>query len=157
MKVVLRMMVMVLTLSASFVATRLPVRLRTSELLFQKLAKPSRTYSRGLAGSSTAGSFITLNSSDGMSFTKWTLDFDSSAQAQGEMEKRLKDAVKIISREPLFDGSGERVGETLVALVPPNGADYAAARLMWTHKEEFCQVDGATLNNILEYRKDFNH
>jgi hypothetical protein len=157
MKVVLRTMVMLLTLSASFVATQLPFRLRTSEALVQKPDRPSRTYSRGLAGSSTVGSFITLNSSDGMSFTKWTLNFDSSARAQREMAKRLKDAVKIISREPLSDGSGERVGETVVALVPPNGADYAAARLMWTNKEEFCQVDGATLNNILEYRKDFNH
>lgn len=157
MKVVLRLLVMVLTLSASVVAARLLVRSRTWEPLFQNPAKPSRIYSRGLAGQTNAGSFITLNSSDGMSFTKWTLDFDSAAGAEQEMEQRLKGVVKIISREPLVNDSGERVGETVVALVPPNGADYAAARLMWTDKEQFCQVDGATLNNILEYRKDFKH
>jgi hypothetical protein len=73
------------------------------------------------------------------------------------MHKRLSKAVRVVSREPLFDRGGEQIGETVVALVPPNGADYAAATLMWTDKDELCQVDGSTLGNILEYRKDFNH
>jgi len=118
---------------------------------------PKRVYERGPAGLATTGSFITLYSSDGMSFTKWTVECRTLEGARREMQKRLSKAVRVVSREPLFDQNGEQIGETVVALVPPNGADYAAATLIWTDKDELCQVDGATLGNILEYRKDFNH
>ena len=119
--------------------------------------KHERKYSRGPAGEATTGSFITLSSSDGMSFTKWSVYCRSPEGAKNEMQKRLKDAVKIVSQEPRFDQKGEQIGETVVALVPPNGADYAAATLIWTEKDELFQVEGATLGNILEYRKDFKH
>jgi hypothetical protein len=118
---------------------------------------PKRVYERGAAGLDTTGSFITLYSSDGMSFTKWTVECRTPEGARKEMQKRLSKTVRVVSREPLFDQNGEQIGETVVALVPPNGADYAAATLIWTDKDELCQVDGATLGNILEYRKDFNH
>lgn len=118
---------------------------------------PKRVYERGPAGETTTGSFITLYSSDGMSFTKWTVECRTPEGARKEMQKRLSKAVRVVSREPLFDQNGEQIGDTVVALVPPNGADYAAATLIWTDKDELCQVDGATLGNILEYRKDFNH
>jgi len=121
------------------------------------IESPKRVYQRGPAGLATTGSFISLYSSDGMSFTKWTVECGTPEGARREMEKRLSKAVRVVSREPLFDRSGEQIGETVVALVPPNGADYAAATLMWTDKDELCQVDGSTLGNILEYRKDFNH
>jgi hypothetical protein len=118
---------------------------------------PKRVYERGPAGVATTGSFITLDSSDGMSFIKWTVECRTPEGARKEMEKRLSKAVRIVSREPLLDQNGEQIGETVVALVPPNGVQYAAATLIWTEKDELCQVDGATLGNILEYRKDFNH
>jgi len=92
-----------------------------------------------------------------MSFTKWTVECQTHEGARKEMQKRLSKAVKIVSREPLFDQNGEQIGETVVALVPPYGADYAAATLIWTEKDELCQVDGTTLGNIIEYKKDFNH
>ena len=125
--------------------------------IFEAFEKQERKYTRGPAGEATTGSFITLYSSDGMSFTKWTVECGSPEGAKREMQKRLNKAVKIVSREPLFDQNGEQIGETVVALVPPNGADYAAATLLWTEKDELCQVEGATLGNILEYRKDFKH
>jgi|SRR6267142_2011650 len=119
--------------------------------------KPERRYTRGLAGEATTGSFITLESSDGMTFTKWTVDCPSAEAAQVEMKTRLKEATKIVGEENVFDKNGEQIGKKVVALVPPNGADYAAAMLIWTEREVLYQVDGATLGNILEYRKDFKH
>ena|SRR5258706_6725483 len=118
---------------------------------------PKRVYERGPAGLATTGSFITLFSSDGMSFTKWTVECRTPEGARKEMQKRLSNAVRVVSREPLVGQNGEQIGETVVALVLPNGVDYAAATLIWTDKDELCQVEGATLGNILEYRKDFNH
>jgi len=119
--------------------------------------KPERKYARGPAGEATTGSFITLESSDGMTFTKWTVDCASVEAAKMEMTTRLKTAVRVVSEENVFDKNGEQIGKEVVALVPPNGADYAAAMLIWTEREVLYQVDGATLGNILEYRKDFKH
>ncbi len=154
-----RFLALLVTLTSGFVAHSLRVTVIPHGEFAPTwpIETSKRVYKRGPAGEATTGSFITLYSSDGMSFTKWTVECRTPEGARKEMQKRLSKAVRIVSRGPLFDQNGEQVGETVVALVPPNGADYAAATLIWTEKDELCQVDGATLGNILEYRKDFNH
>jgi hypothetical protein len=118
--------------------------------------KQARTYTRGPAGLATTGSFITLNSSDGMSFTKWSVYCRTARLAQRELQKRLRKATEIVSREAVLDEGGQRIGEKIVASFSPNGPDISPATLIWTENEELFQVEGSSLQNILEYRKDFN-
>lgn len=121
----------------------------------QAPAKQERTYSRGPAGMSTKGSFITLNSSDGMSFKKWTVDYESPERANREFRKRLKKAIEIMSREPVFSDNIRSTGEKVVARFPDSYEDAGPASLLWTDGAEFVQVDSSSVQNILEYRKDF--
>lgn len=115
-----------------------------------------RQYHRGPAGLATRGSFITLNSSDGMNFTKWTVYCQSSNAAAKRLQKGIRGAVNIFSREPVYDDKGQQIGEKIVALFSANDARNAPASLLWTENEEFFQVEGSSLHDILEYRKDFN-
>lgn len=108
-----------------------------------------RQYQRGVAGLATRGSFITLNSADGLNFTKWTVYYDSPQLANKALEKRLKKAVRIISREVVF-GDGTEIGEKVIAVFPGN-----AVSLLWTENDEMCEVEASSLPEILEYRKDF--
>ncbi len=124
-------------------------------------AKRERTYERGIAGSATVdnprgGSFTSFHSSDGMSFTKWSTDYGSLNHADKQLQKRLKRALEIVSREPVFDESGRKVGEKVVASFPPHYDGAGPASLLWTYGSEFFHVDSASVQNILEYRKDFN-
>ena len=117
--------------------------------------KQERTYTRGPAGLATTGSFITLNSSDGMSFTKWSVYCRTPQLAKKELKKRLRKATEIVTREDVFDESGQQIGEKIVALFSPNDPDNSQATLIWTENEELFQVEGSSLQNILEYRKDY--
>ncbi len=116
----------------------------------------NRRYERGPAGLATRGSFMTLNSSDGMSFTKWSVYCRSPRHAAIELRKRTRKAVEIFSREPVVDEKGQQIGEKLLALFSRNDSTNALASLLWTENEEFFQVEGSSIQNILEYRKDFH-
>ena len=118
-------------------------------------SKPPRTYGRGLSGSATNGSFITLNSSDGMNFTKWSVYCGSPERAERELAKRIEGG-KIVTREVVFGEGGRRIGEKVVARFAPNERDSRAAALIWTENEELFEVDTSSVQYIFEYRKDFN-
>ena len=120
----------------------------------QAPVKQERKYERGPAGLATTGSFITLDSSDGMSFTKWSVYCSSPQGAKREFQKRLKKAVEILSREVVFDEHGQQIGEKVVAVFSPNDPDNSPASLLWTENEELFQVESSSLQNILKYRKD---
>jgi hypothetical protein len=122
----------------------------------QTPAKQERTYTRGPAGLATTGSFITLISSDGMRFTKWSVYCRTTQLAKRELQKRLRKASEITIREAVVDENGQQIGEKIVALFPPNDPDNSPATLIWTENEELFQVEGSSLQNILEYRKDFH-
>lgn len=121
----------------------------------QTPVKRERTYERGPAREARDGSFITSYSSDGMNFTKWSVHCDTPRRVRREFEKRLKKVVEIISREPVLDEHGELLGEKVVAVFSPDDPDNSPASLLWTEKEELFQVEGSSLHDILEYRKDF--
>jgi hypothetical protein len=114
-----------------------------------------RTYTRGVAGLALRGSFITLYSCDGMAFTKWTVDCRSSEDATRKLQQAVRNASRIVSREVTYGKNADIMGEKIVALFHVNGKN-ASASLLWTENDEFCQVEGASLHDILEYRKDFH-
>lgn len=112
-------------------------------------------YLSGLSGLSYGrGSFTTITSSDGMVFTKWSLYFPSpyskAKNANEALEQRLSKATGTISREVTFGDDGKPIGEKVVALFGPRGAS-----LLWTANNEMFEVEGASVRNIMEYRKDF--
>ena len=118
-------------------------------------AQPQRKYERGPAGSATYGSFITLNSSDGMNFTKWSVLCDSPEKAARELMKRIKGS-NIVTREDMLDETGCRIGEKILAQFPGDDRDGRGAVLIWTENKELFEVHASSVQNILEYRKDFN-
>jgi hypothetical protein len=160
----LRFIIALLTFIIGVTAVSLWFVLRHSSLGFfnqavnppvQTLVKSERTYQRGAAGQSTEGSFITLISSHGMSFTKWTVYCRTPQLATKELQKRLNKATEIISREPVLDKGGQQVGEKILVGYSVRYPNVRDASLIWTEKEWLYQVDSSTLQNILEYRKDF--
>jgi hypothetical protein len=114
-----------------------------------------------MAGEAARGargaSFITLDSSDGMSFTKWSTYYRTPERSGLELQRKLHSALEIVSREPTLDGNGHAVGETVVARFASTNRDVGPASLLWTAGLELFQVDSSSIKNILEYRKDFNH
>ena len=124
-------------------------------------SKSDRTYTREVAGQAPVGapggSFFTLISSDGMKFTKWSTDYETPERANAHLQRKLSKALEIVSREPTEDASGRRVGETVVARFAATNHDAGPASLLWTAGSELFQVDSSSIQNILQYRKDFNH
>jgi hypothetical protein len=125
----------------------------------QALAISKRSYSRGgVAGESESGYFSAWVSSDGMQFTRWVTECGSPRRAKREMERRLKmRGVEIVSREPMFDESGQQIGERVLALLPPDDLGHTRASLLWVEKNDFVEVTGTSLHDIMEYKKDFNY
>ena len=123
-------------------------------------SKSGRKYSRGIAGEGAEGargaSFITLNSSDGMEFTKWSTNYETPERASAELQRKLGKALEIVSREPTLDANGREIGQKVVARFAPSNRDAGPASLLWTEGSELFQVDSSSTENILEYRKDFN-
>jgi hypothetical protein len=97
-----------------------------------------------------------LNLSDGINFTKWTVYCQSPDEAARKLQKSIRGAVKILSREPTYDEKGHQVGEKVVALFSKSEAQDAPASLLWRENEAFFRVEGLSVQDILEYRKDFS-
>jgi len=127
----------------------------------RQASKSGRTYTRGIAGEGAEGargaSFITLVSSDGMNFTKWSTDYGTPERASSQLQLKLAKALEIVARESTKDVNGREVGETIVARFSANNRDAGPASLLWTAGSELFQADSSSVENILAYRKDFNH
>jgi len=90
-----------------------------------------------------------------MNFTKWTIDYANAERARTEFERKLKEASEVVSREPTYDEYGRKIGEKAVAKFDA-GQKIGPASLLWTDREILCHVDSSSVQNILEYRKDFH-
>ena len=67
------------------------------------------------------------------------------------MQKRLKDAVEIIRREPVFDEKGTQVGERVVATFAPyKDSSVVWAELLWTEGSRYVSQRRSSLQSILE-------
>jgi hypothetical protein len=146
------------------IVTDAPVPTPTSNALkgnSQQSFPSGRTYTREIAGEAPegapGGSFFTLVSSDGMKFTKWSTDYETPERAASQLRQKLSKALEIVSRQPTGNTSGRKVGETVVARFAANHRDAGPASLLWTSGSELFQVDSSSIENILAYRKDFNH
>ena len=114
----------------------------------------SRMHASGLAGRHEA-CFGHFSSSDGMNFSSTNIYFDSPKQAQRELQKRLKTALDILSREESLDETGHVVGEQVVATFPTYGdASTPSAQLLFTKGADFVSISSSSLRNITEYKKD---
>lgn len=126
----------------------------------QVAGKHERTYkSDGIAGSCITKdkfpcSFAGFASSDGMSFSQMSEFYDSPNRANLALRRRLKKAVEIVQRQPLFDKQGKRKGEKVIARFSSNDRYNGAAEILWTDGRRFTYISGASLQDILEYEKD---
>jgi hypothetical protein len=70
-----------------------------------------------------------------------------------ELKRRLKKALKIISRAPALDDAGRVVGEEVVVLFPPYEKETTpSAELMLVKGSDFVSVASSSLRNITAYR-----
>ena len=111
----------------------------------------------GRVGKYTA-CFGRFSSSDGMNFKSTNISFESPKRAQRELQKRLKKAHDIVSREDLVDITGRVVGEKVVATFPHDKkVDGPTAELIFVSDSEFISVASSSLHHIIEYKKDLKY
>ncbi|HEX8282658.1 MAG TPA: hypothetical protein VF588_04860 [Pyrinomonadaceae bacterium] len=125
-------------------------------------AKAKRTYrdvdhaSVQLRDGGYDASISTVESSDGMIFTSTVVVLPSADKAQEEMDKILQRASGIIKREPLFDSKAEMIGEkAVVTFTHTTGGIEGDAELLWRRGDELRRISGSSLENVLEYEKDY--
>ncbi len=100
--------------------------------------------------------FSVWYTSDGVRFSRSSEFHTSPERANKELEKALKEALEIIKREPLFDRSGFKVGEKVIATFLPKHSKYGVVSLLWTEGATFRYLTSSSLENILAHEKDFN-
>lgn len=123
-------------------------------------AEKKRTYESGSHASGIADGYSAcwsnFSSSDGKTFFRTSIYYQSPTRAHRELQKYLKKAVEVIKREPIFDEQGRRVGEKVVATFAPyEGSPIASAKLLWADGSDFGYIESSSLSNILEYEKDY--
>ena len=90
-----------------------------------------RTYEPGAHASGYAGRhracWSVVSSSDGMSFSRTSIYYNSPKRALREFKKNLRQANEVVKREPTFDEWGRQVGEQVVATFAP----YEGSSVPW--------------------------
>jgi hypothetical protein len=97
-------------------------------------------------------SFSTSESfSNGTTLDQTSIIYSSPERARSELQKRLKDAVEIIKREPVLDERGRQVGERVLAMFASQArASVIHAELLSTNGSEFISLSGSSINEMLE-------
>ncbi len=84
------------------------------------------------------------DSSDGVRVSRMGQSFPSPALATEELEKRAREAEKIIERKPVIGKDGRQVGERVVAVL---GKDRAS--IFGTYEEIFWAIDAPSVKYAL--------
>jgi len=119
-------------------------------------AKRERTIVSGMAGEGISKdgyptSFAHHKYSDGTSIHQLSVFYKSPKRANAELQKRLKEAVEIIRREPALDEKGHQIGGRVVATFAPyKGSSAVWAELLWTEGSRFVSQRRSSLESILE-------
>ena len=82
--------------------------------------------------------------------------YDSSAHADKEMRKLLKDAEEVIERAPKLDETGQQVGERIVAVFPPDEFGKEWVRIIWTDEAVLRSINAPSLRHALALEKTEN-
>jgi hypothetical protein len=90
---------------------------------------------------------------DGMLFRQMSEFYDSPKRANKKLQKKLKQATKIIKQESVFDEQGKQVGKKVIAIFPSKDSDNGAAELLWTDDSRLTTVSGNSLRDIEKYEK----
>jgi hypothetical protein len=92
-------------------------------------------------------------SSDGERLSESGNGFSSSALANRELQKRIKEAEKIIERAPKFDSNGKKIGERVIAIFPPNANGTKWVSIIWTDKTSIGSINAHSLQLALEFER----
>ena len=99
------------------------------------------------------GGFTAYRSYDGVNLTFAHARFPSHEAAAEGFRRSLKDAVRVVERELLYDRKGENVvGERVVAIFPPN--EYAQsewASVICLDGEQLYQISSLSLRHALAF------
>ncbi len=91
-------------------------------------------------------SFTYHDYSDGTSVRQESWFCESAERATSELQKRLKDAVEVVRREPVLDENGRQIGERVVATFPANdNSSGVSAWVLWTKGPKYFEQRWSSL------------
>ena len=99
------------------------------------------------------GGFTAYRSYDGVNLRFAHARFASQDAAAESFRRSLKDAARVVKREPLYDRKGEKVvGERVVAIFPPN--EYVRsewASVICLNGEQLYEISSLSLRHALSF------
>jgi hypothetical protein len=147
-RLLFRVSVLFLTLAIGIVATYL---FHKSYIQFECTAMGSLVVEPEGYGGVTA-----YKSYDGVKLGFSQVGFPSREAAAEAFQRTLKDAVRVIEREPLYDRTRENiVGERVVAIFPPNEyVESEWASVISLDDMKLYQISSPSLRHALAFDKD---
>lgn len=116
------------------------------------------TFKSGADGKTSDGadlSVVTYESSDGIAVSAITETYSSKAKAERALERKLRGATRILSRNAKIASNGQRVGTRVVARFPPGDRYPPRATIFWTDRSELHYVGAVSLKHVQEFEKRF--
>jgi hypothetical protein len=101
------------------------------------------------------GGFTAYESYDGVKLSFSQARFLTHESAKEAFQNILKDAIRIVEREPLYDRKGENiVGERVVAIFPPNEyVETEWASVMCLDETKLYRISSPSLRHALAFDK----
>jgi hypothetical protein len=126
-------------------------------------ASPSQTHSAytfkaGANGRTADGadfSLVAYTGPDGIVVAARTETYTTRPQAEKALQRQLKRAIKITSRTPRLDSSGQRVGTRIVARFSRAEQYIYPATIFWTDGTVLHSIGSVSLRGAIEFEKKF--
>jgi len=100
----------------------------------------------GMDACGAKSNYHTWDLSDGTRITNSCERLSSARRANEELQKRLSQATEIIEQQPNLDGTGQKVGEKVVARA-------GGIVSLSTYENSFCVTEAASLDHLRWYER----
>lgn len=127
-------------LGCSFLMGRNRSAVRRSQEMHALLLNAERrncSVTRGSTRDEFETSYLECAYSDGTYLQELTTNFKSSELANSALQLQIQRASHVFLRAPLFDQSGQQIGERVVAIFPTKDTPLSSTQLLWTDHGTF--------------------
>ena len=94
--------------------------------------------------------------SDGEKLSEWSYPYGSHANARSELNKRLRDALRVVERTPRLDRDGN-LGERVIGIFPPNEQRSKEwVGILWTEGAALRGIYAPSIRHALEFEEGAN-
>jgi hypothetical protein len=94
-------------------------------------------------------------SSDGIVVSVIRENQDSASKAGKALQRKIKQANKILEESPKLDEKGQRIGKRVVAMFAPDDSLNKQASVIWTDGQQLYYIKSSSLKHALEFEKQF--